>query len=136
MLNFSCTFRFSFFTLCNVFLGSLAMWKTCYFLHQNNYNYNKPIEICLVFRVFDFIIRTKIKNSEIWKFSTYSSKTRSLEFTYLGKTSEFSEFRFQYKDQNRKLGNLGNSQLPQIKQILWNLRLENISEFSEFSILV
>ena len=49
---------------------------------------------------------------------------------------ELSKFSILALYWNQKLGKLGNSQILQRKQILWNLRLEKIFEFSEFSILV
>ena len=49
------------------------------------------------------------------------------------KIPSFLSFRFQYKCQNRKLGNLGNFQLPKINEIQSNLEvLEKFPSFSSF----
>ena len=64
------------------------------------------------FRVFDFSPYTKIKNSEIFsrrKFQGICFLLRIWEFP------SFLSFWFQYKNQNRKLGNFGNFLLFQIK---------------------
>ena len=48
----------------------------------------------------------------------------------------FPSFWFWPLQWNRKIRKLGNSQNPQIKQILWNLCLEKIFKFSKVLILV
>ena len=56
------------------------------------------------------------------KFLTFSNKANSLNTIF----SSFLSFRFQYKGQNPKFGNLGNFLLPQVKHIPWNLQVLKI----------
>ena len=65
------------------------------------------------FRVFNFSPYTKTENSEIFS----RRKFQRICFIWgIWEFPSFQSFRFQYKSQNRKLGNLGNFLLPQIKK--------------------
>ena len=89
------------------------------------------------FRVFDFGPYTEIENSENSEiFSILLNLNKFLLYEKNWEFPRFPNFQFWPLSWNRKLGKLGNSQIPQRKQILWNLCLEKISEFSEFPILV
>ena len=65
---------------------------------------------------------------------TFLKKTNSLETKF----PSFPTFRFQYWEsristQNRKVGDLGNFSLPQIKHLLWNLHvMEKFPHFLSF----
>ena len=56
--------------------------------------------------------------------------TVPLTLQVLKKFPSLQSFRFQYKDQNKKLRNLGNLQLPLTKQIL--LTLQAMGKFPSF----
>ena len=59
-------------------------------------------------------------------------KTKQIYLTLqvLKKIPSFPSFRSQHKGQNRKLGNLGNSQFPQIKEIHANIKI--LKKFPSF----
>ena len=65
------------------------------------------------------------EHKHIWKFSNVP-----LTLQVSKKFPSFPSFRFQYKDQNQKLGNLENLQLPLTKQIL--LTLQAMGKFPSF----
>ena len=102
------------------------------FLQQNNYKLWKNFRI---FRVFDFSIRAKIENSETLEIPKFPQiKEIHSNSEVLKKFPSFPSFRFQYKGQNRKVGNLGNFRHPQIKKIPWNLQLGNLGSFQIFTV--
>ena len=64
------------------------------------------------------------EHKHIWKFSNVP-----LTLQVSKKFPSFPSFRFQYKGQNQKLGNLENLQLPLTKQILLTFRVFRVCSF-------
>ena len=87
----------------------------------------------------EFSILASYWNWKLGKSEIFSRLLNFKGFVLFEKNREFPRFPsfpFWPLSWIRKLRKLGNSQIPQRKQILWNLCLEKISEFSKFSILV
>ena len=117
------------------FLRLIFKWKTK-ISHSSNKTV-KSLEKISDFSEFSISLqRLKLKTWKPRKFQVPQTK-QFYYFTSLEKFPSFPSFRFQYKDQNRKLQNLGNLQIPPTKQIHLTLQVrDNFRVFRVFDFII